>query len=479
MPIGIQRFNATKPQPSSQIAFIKPLPGPDSAYAQDFLERIAAICHPIMKANHLSITTLEEYEPNREFMGRNFNAGEVIQLVLKAPYSGHWLSFKSVQMVMIHELAHCQQMNHGREFWKVNDQFKGELRELWARNYTGDGLWGRGQTLLSGKYDTGRHLENGSIPARLCGGTFRSRRRKRRRARDTVAGNGTEETYAEAKQRRIAKKFGINGATLGGDEETRVKLEYGQKVKGKPRVANSARGRELRIAAAAARFEQQKQDGAKKEEWRGAKEEHTVGNESETEEEEYEEGVEHGEQAMNPDGSQMLDREGQGMVRVCANEDQDDAHVKEEMDELQELNDSYARRPVVDEAQFVGQTASSDPGDDEAGTNESSASASPVPIADQIPISSFVPISNKAVSPLPRGEDTAVDPQLTCPICSMSNESSSLLCMACSHVLQASKVTGFWRCQSDACKGTEYINAADCGICGVCGVRKPNLREPT
>ena len=104
MPIGIERLNARHQQPNSRITFIKPLPGPDSKFAQDFLERIAAICHPIMKANHLSIMTLEEYEPNPEFVGRNFNGGEIIQLVLKAPYSGHWLSFRSVQMVMSESL---------------------------------------------------------------------------------------------------------------------------------------------------------------------------------------------------------------------------------------------------------------------------------------------------------------------------------------------------------------------------------------
>lgn len=46
--------------------------------------------------------SLEEYEPNREFVGRNFNAGEVIQLVLKS-LSGRWLPFEYVQMVMMHE----------------------------------------------------------------------------------------------------------------------------------------------------------------------------------------------------------------------------------------------------------------------------------------------------------------------------------------------------------------------------------------
>ena len=44
MPLGIQRLNAKKTQPNDHIIFIKPLPGPDQAIAQDFLERIAAQC---------------------------------------------------------------------------------------------------------------------------------------------------------------------------------------------------------------------------------------------------------------------------------------------------------------------------------------------------------------------------------------------------------------------------------------------------
>lgn len=55
-----------------------------------------------MREHRLSVMSLEEYEPNREFVGRNFNAGEVIQLVLKS-HSGQWLPFNYVQMVMMHE----------------------------------------------------------------------------------------------------------------------------------------------------------------------------------------------------------------------------------------------------------------------------------------------------------------------------------------------------------------------------------------
>ncbi|KAL8963820.1 MAG: hypothetical protein Q9197_007068, partial [Variospora fuerteventurae] len=88
MPLGIQRLNAHQTHPNDLIIFIKPLPGPTAPVAQDFLSRVAAICKPIMAASHLSVTTLEEYEPNREFVGRNFNNGEIIQLVLQAPRTG-------------------------------------------------------------------------------------------------------------------------------------------------------------------------------------------------------------------------------------------------------------------------------------------------------------------------------------------------------------------------------------------------------
>ena len=55
-----------------------------------------------MKENHLSVMSLEEYEPNPELVGRNFNAGEIVQLVLKSRL-GRWLPFEYVQMVMMHE----------------------------------------------------------------------------------------------------------------------------------------------------------------------------------------------------------------------------------------------------------------------------------------------------------------------------------------------------------------------------------------
>ncbi|KAJ2972965.1 hypothetical protein NQ176_g6860 [Zarea fungicola] len=129
---------------------------------------------PIMKQHHLSVVTLEEYEPNREFVGRNFNAGEVIQLVLKSARPPHrWLPFRYVQMVMMHELAHCTQMNHSRAFWAIRNDYAAAMTVLWSKGYTGEGIWGRGAALGSGDWD-GRNTvtEEEPLPQHLCGGSI-------------------------------------------------------------------------------------------------------------------------------------------------------------------------------------------------------------------------------------------------------------------------------------------------------------------
>jgi DNA-dependent metalloprotease WSS1 len=107
MPHGWERINNKKSTPNKNVVFIKPLQGPQEKPSHDYLERIAAQCLPIMNKHHLAVASLEEYEPNREFWGRltpnilfseanlkfppgrNFNNGEIIQLVLRSPSTGH------------------------------------------------------------------------------------------------------------------------------------------------------------------------------------------------------------------------------------------------------------------------------------------------------------------------------------------------------------------------------------------------------
>lgn len=418
-----------------------------------------------MQANHLAVTSLEEYEPNREFVGRNFNAGEVIQLVLRAPYSGYWLSFRSVQMVMIHELAHCAQMNHAAAFWKVRKSFADELRVLWGKGYTGDGFWGKGETLLSTQYDRNGAVRGEEVlPSSLCGGTFRSGRKGKRKR----GGKGQQKstlTYAERQQRRIERKFGTNGVKLGDDELTRIKLEDGKRPKGKPRVARSARGRELRAAAALARFGDQKLEKAGE----VKKEEDGSGSETESD---YED-VGNYKEAVDINGVRILDSKGNGMVKICEDEDQDDVFVKQEMEELQQIDSINFHEP---KSPTLGKE-----------TNPLvHITKEEVPISiKHAPQPYLIPESQTSPKRQPltlrppdysitsRSHSHTSDPvqRLTiCSICSLANEASAVTCLACSHVLRPDNIPGHWKCDSAMCGRSQYINGEDSGVCGVCGV---------
>ncbi|KAK3337123.1 WLM domain-containing protein [Cercophora scortea] len=443
MPLGIQRLNAKKSQPNDRIVFIKPLEGPDEAIARDFLERIAAQCVPIMKQHHLSVMSLEEYEPNNEFVGRNFNAGEVIQLVLKARFTGHWLPFNYVQMVMMHELAHCKQMNHSRAFWAVRNEYAEQMRVLWSRGFTGEGLWGRGALLATGEFEKNSVQDGELLPEHLCGGTYRSRGRKRK-AKKVLS-------YQEQKERRILKKFGANGVALGEDAEVKSKLEKGRKVAAKPRVAGSARGRELRAAAALARFDQQKKE-------EDVKTEEEDGSGSETESgEDYDD-------AVDIDGKRLVDAKGRGMVKVCEDENPEDQDAQKELLELQ----GFGSRTVG--VKVEPSSLSSSPGlskfVDKASTTVKPSESNTDKQRDRKPLQTDPPKPKE-----PRSQPSQPDPS-TCAVCSFANDRASMTCAMCANVLNPKNAQGSWACQSPACRGSVYRNAKDCGVCGVCGQRK-------
>lgn len=477
MPLGFERLNERASRPNKLINFIKPLPGSGFAAAERILNRVAARCYPIMKANNIAVMALEEYEPNPEFVGRNFNAGEVIQLVLKSR-DGRWLSVKQVEMVMMHELAHCKQMNHSRFFWRVRNAYVEELRALWAKGYTGEGLWGRGRELEGGAMVNEDELVDIVDVESLCGGTYRSRGKKRRRG----GKEKPELSYAERKQRRILKKFGAGGTVLGTDEAVKTELEDGKKTKskGKPRVANSARGRELRAAAALARFdkakEEQQEDALKQE----------VPGESCTESEYDSDGVD-GPAALDIDGNELRDGNGNGFIRICEDEDQDDVHVKQEMDELRELRQEKITKFTKKQPQSEGTaqelidlTKDSPPAaksDQEpvkisssnkrhgANSKAGQSSTSRVNTSNSSNTKTNSTSKKSAASSQPSAN-------MACPICSLDNEQSALTCAACSNVLKPKAVPGSWKCKSLACRGGAYLNAGDSAMCGICGAAK-------
>ena len=418
--------------------------------------------------------SLEEFPPNREFVGRNFNAGEVIQLVLKSPSTGRWLPFEYVQMVMMHELAHCKQMNHSRAFWAVRNQYATQMYSLWSKGYTGDGLWGRGASLSTGEWEKNKVLADEVLPEHLCGGTYRSRGRKRK-AKPTL-------TYQQQKERRILKKFGKNGMALGADDDTKVKLEKGKKVQGKPRVAGSARGRELRAAAALARFEQ-------------AKPEQDVKDEDVTDsggESDFEDADLDFKDALDLDGSRLVDDKGRGMIRICEDEAQDDPGAIDATKELQNvLSGRIKAEPIeLDDDEEPTQSISASDGSGSNG-NRRTQNLWDIPAAPASIIQAKARGTSKAklqsettrqattktandMSKSSVSKRTHTDvARVECGICTFANAPSAVRCEMCAHVLAPASDPRAWACMSDMCKTRGFVNAGDCGVCCLCGKKKP------
>lgn len=412
--------------------------------------------------------SLEEFPPNREFLGRNFNNGECIQLVLKS-HNGRWLPFRSVQKVFMHELAHCKQMNHSRNFWKVRNQYCEELQELWTRGYLGEGLWGRGRNLYDGQLAESEFATiQGGMVRDVCGGTYRGVGRKRKRG----AADKPQLSYAERKERRIKKKFGDGGVALGEDETVKTVLEKGKKVKGKPRVAGSNRGRELRAAAALARFGQTKSEPELEENdgFMGTDDDSDYGEVDDDD----------GQQARGPDGTRAVDLEGNRLIKVCEGEDSgDDENARREMEELGVMSESPI--PSTSEHQskdLSGVIDLAKPNETTAnGADGHPRASSTIELKPEITITasvqgdkrSKVNGATKLISAFPAPD---LETKQSCPVCSLTNSLEALTCSACGHVLHTDRLKNNWRCQSDQCKGSLYVNSGDNGVCSLCGTSK-------
>jgi DNA-dependent metalloprotease WSS1 len=340
-------------------------------------------------------------------------------------------------------------MNHSGTFWKVRNAYAGELKTLWARGYTGEGIWSRGITLVSGQYEQDG-LDAGEVmPEHLCGGTFRSSGKRKRKPKDKT-------TYKEREARRIAKRFGMNGMALGADEETKAKLENGKRTAVKPRVAGSARGRELRAAAALARFGTKKEGPDEEDE----EDEGDAGSETESEDDDDV-------AAVDINGKKLLDKNGRGMVKVCEDEDKSDVNVQNEMSELRSFDmKGWASSSKSSKKPSSGATGAKSPA--------TKGSFVPLAVKNQeervgSDKGSFKSSTHHAAIEPPQNVYT------TCSVCSMENDPMAPTCMVCANVLDPKRVPSIWQCQSETCKGGKYVNTGDYGVCGVCGARKcPN-----
>lgn len=345
----------------------------------------------------------------------------MIQLVLKTK-SGHWMPFRFVQMVMIHELSHCKEMNHSKEFWKVKNGYASELEVLWSQGYTGEGMWSRGINLTDGQISRTCLEVDEPLPEHLCGGTYHSGGRRRRSAQKKMS-------HKERQAKRIAKKFGSNGQPLGADGEIKLKLERGKHQTAKPRVAGSVRGRELRAAAALARFE------VRKDKPESENSDCRSGSESESDVEWNMTIKTDPNEAVDINGKKLMDGEGKGLFKVYEDDDKLDTDVQNEMSQLRDII-QHGRSP-----------------------------------ATQSRATSKVRRRELAMDSTLLSEPSFIN-GAACPICSMENYLGSSTCAACANVLVRSKLTNAWSCNSELCRDGSYLNAGDCGICGLCGARK-------
>ena len=336
-------------------------------------------------------------------------------------------------------------------------------------------------------------------------------------------GNGGEPEkvdWRERERKRVERKFGKNGLALGEDEDTKVFLEGGKKTKGKPRVANSNRGRELRANAALLRFGAQKiEEHAERLKGDQKDESEDAGDDGSGSD--YEEEDSKREDAVDLNGSRLLDEKGNGMVRICESEDINDHHVKQEMEELQGLShnvvheqrsrpngnlgsNSNKQRPLATSpaplhsmsvarkavAKAVGQETTKREertldnyrlgrGNSDGQTLDSSRASAPKTASPSLKTEESV------IQESPSAIATAIAPAATnisstegsiqaeCSVCSMLNDSTNWFCSACSHVLKSDLSPGCWKCASSACQESQYLNPGDFGLCGICGASKP------
>ncbi|KAI6047220.1 WLM-domain-containing protein [Pisolithus marmoratus] len=235
------RVNEKRANPNSYINFISVLPVGD-ATAEDqalrVLEALAAQVKPIMKEHGFTVNSLEEYEFNHVFSGRNWNSGETI-----GKFACH-----------SNGLAHIKHMNHGPAFQNLWRLLRQQVRDLQNRGYFGDGYWSAGRRLEDSAEVAGQGIQAGDLPEYVCGGAH-SRVRPVRRHR-SVAGPSLHTGAQTTKKRKAGSRVTSSSAFSSTGKALNDGLGGDTKAVGTGfrKQARSKRAREERALAAEKRI---------------------------------------------------------------------------------------------------------------------------------------------------------------------------------------------------------------------------------
>ncbi|KAG1750749.1 WLM domain-containing protein [Suillus lakei] len=256
------RINEREANPNPHVNFVSVLPMVDATLEDDarqLMRALAAQVRPVMKAHGFTVNSLEEYEYNRVFAGRNWNNGETIELVLKSA-SGSFVPIHWLMSTLCHELAHIQHMNHGPAFQALWRQLRNDVRALQNRGYYGDGYWSSGTRLADSTKVAGQGVETGDLPEYMCGGAH-SRARPasyRRRQRTAKFSGPSVHTGAQSEKKRKAGSRITNANTFGSGGKALNEDAIGEKKEsgtGFRKKAGSKRAREERALAAERRMQ--------------------------------------------------------------------------------------------------------------------------------------------------------------------------------------------------------------------------------
>ncbi|PPQ65296.1 hypothetical protein CVT26_000256 [Gymnopilus dilepis] len=254
------RLNEKEANPNPHINFITPLPSDpeDQEEARKLLRALAAQVRPVMKAHGFAVNSLEEYEYNRVFAGRNWNNGETVELVLRRAdgtfYPNYWL-----MSTLCHELAHIAHMNHGPAFQALWARLRAEVRRLQDRGYYGDGYWSSGRRLRDSARIGEEGLETEDLPEYMCGGAQSRARPTARRRRQGARGKRREvvpslHTGAQtAKKRkaggRVTSKYAFTGEGQSLASSSTEGTGFGKRANSKKAREERALAIERRLAA--------------------------------------------------------------------------------------------------------------------------------------------------------------------------------------------------------------------------------------